>query len=146
MAKFTVADRQVGAKTSLRGPTLVAGASDAYTLREVGVFSTVATESRVALRFLTTAGTAGTALDEVPWRLTQAGASSAAANVLNSTDHTAVAGFIRNVVLPAQIGGGYIWTFGPEGLFIPEGTGNGVFLSLPGGSDQIVDFYFDYEE
>ena len=110
------------------------------------MFSTVATESRVALRMITAIGTVGTALDEVPWRLSQAGASNAVASQIPSTDHTAVAGFIRNVVLPAQIGGGYIWTFGPEGLFIPEGTGNGVFLSLPGGSDQIVDFYFDYEE
>lgn len=146
MARFTVSDRQTGTKTSVRGPTLVAGANDAISIREVGVFSTVATESRVALRFLTTAGTAGTALDEVPWRLSQASAAAAAASNTNSADHTAVNGFIRNVVLPAQIGGGYIWTFGPEGLFIPEGTGNGIYLGLPGGSDQVVDFYFDWEE
>lgn len=144
--KFSVADRQSGAKTSLRGPTLVAGANDAITVREVGVFSTVATSSRVALRFLTAAGTAGTGLDEVPWRLSQASAAAASATQTPSTDHTAVAGFIRNVELPAQVGGGYIWTFGPEGLLIPEGTGNGIFLSLPGGTDQIVDFYIDWEE
>jgi hypothetical protein len=146
MARFSVSDRQTGTKTSVRGPTLVAGANDAFTLREVGVFSTVATESRVSLRFLTAAGTAGTGLDEVPWRLSQASAASAAASQVPSTDHTAVAGFIRNVVLPAQIGGGIIWTFGPEGLLIPEGTGNGVFLGLPGGTDQVIDFYFDWEE
>lgn len=146
MPRFSVADRQTTAKTASRGPTLVAGANDALLIKEVGVFSTTTTASRVALRFLTTAGTAGTALDEVAWPLSHTGAANASATQAPTTDHTLVAGFIRNVALPNQEGGGYIWTFGPYGLFIPEGTGNGICLTLPGGTDQIVDFYFDWEE
>ena len=146
MPRFSAADRQTTAKTSARGPTLVAGANDSLIIREVGVFSTVATSSRVALRTITAARTAGTALDEVHHRLGQTGNANGSATQAPTTDHTFVAGFIRNVELPAAIGGGYIWVFGNEGLIIPEGTGNGICLTLPGGTDQIIDFYFDWDE
>jgi hypothetical protein len=29
---------------------------------------------------------------------------------------------------------------------IPEGTGNGICLTLPGGTDAVINFYFDWEE
>jgi len=147
MAKFSVAATQVGARTATAGPTLVAGANDAFFLQEVGVFATTAVATnQVALRMITAAGTAGTALDEVPWRLNQSTAATASATQVNSTAHTFVAGSIRLVHMPEAIGAGYIWTFGPKGLMIPEGTGNGVCLTLPGGTDGLIDFYFDWEE
>ena len=144
MAKYTVAATQTGTKTSLRGPTLVVGAKTIHIV-EVGVESTTAVSSQVALRRFPAAGTTGTALDEVPWE-NDGQAPTAAGSQLPSTDHTAVAGLIRQGHLPDAIGGGIIWTFGPRGLTVYGGTGDGVFLSLPGGSDAVINFYFDWEE
>lgn len=144
--RFSAAGTQTTAKTSARGPTIVAGASQAISVHEVGIESTTAVSSQVALRFITTAGTPGTALDEVTWFLGQTAASAASATQAPTTYHTLVAGNIRIAHLPAAIGGGVIWTFGPMGLVIPEGTGNGLCLTLPGGSDAIINFYWDYEE
>lgn len=143
--RYSAAGTQTTAKTSARGPTIVAGSGTPCRIFEVGVESTTAVSSQVALRFLTTAGTAGTALDEVMWFV---GASTATASVTQAptTDHTLVAGNVRIAHLPAAIGGGIIWTFGPMGLVLPEGTGNGLCLTLPGGSDAIINFYWDWEE
>jgi hypothetical protein len=146
MARYSAAATQTTARTSLRGPTLAAAAAVGFRLKEVGVFATTAVATnQVALRKTTAVGTAGTALDEVPW-FENSAAASCTATQAPITDHTAVAGSVRLVHMPEMIGGGYIWTFGPEGLIIPEGTGNAVFLSLPAGTDGLIDFYFDWEE
>jgi hypothetical protein len=145
MAKYSAAATQTTAKTAARGPTLSAAAGVGFRLVEVGVESTTAVSSQVALRKITAIGSVGTALDEVPWWENSA-AASAVASQAPTGDHTLVAGNVRIAHLPAAIGGGIIWTFGPEGLIIPEGTGNGVCLTLPGGSDAIINFYFDWEE
>jgi hypothetical protein len=145
MAKYSAAATQSGAKTSARGPSLSAAAAVGFRLVEVGVESTTAVSSQVALRKITALGTGGAALDEVPWWENSAAASCLAANS-STADHTFVAGSLRVAHLAAAIGGGIIWTFGPEGLIIPEGTGNGVALTLPGGTDAIINFYFDWEE
>jgi hypothetical protein len=145
MAKYTVAATQSGAKTSARGPSLTAAAGVGLRIVEVGVESTTAVASQVALRKITALGTGGAALDEVPWWENSAAASGVAANS-STADHTFVSGSLRVAHLPAAIGGGIIWTFGPLGLVIPEGTGNGIALTLPGGSDAIVNFYIDWEE
>jgi hypothetical protein len=145
MAKFSCGATQSGAKTAARGPSLTASAAVGLRIMEVGIESTTAVTSTVALRKITALGTGGAALDEVPWWENQAGAAGIAANS-STADHTFVAGSVRVAHLPAAIGGGIIWTFGPVGLLIPEGTGNGIALTLPSGSDAIINFYFDWEE
>lgn len=144
MARYSAAALQTTAKTSLRGPTLAVGASN-LTLREVGVESTTAVSSTVALRIASALGTSGTALDEVPWADDRT-APLATTFQAPTADHTAVAGFIRIAALPAAIGGGVIWTFGPQELELAGGSGDGFFLALPSGSDAIINFYFDWEE
>lgn len=141
--KYSAASIQTGTKTTLRGPTIVVGTSGMI-LWEVGVASTVATESHVQLRKFTAAGAAGTAIDDVPWG--DGAASTFAASQVPSADHTPVAGFIRSDYLPAAIGGGIIWTFGPKGMYIPGGTGDGFYIALGSGTDRVVSFYFDVEE
>jgi hypothetical protein len=144
MARYSVAAVQVGAKTSLRGPTLLVGTKD-LALREVGVESTTAVSSAVALRIATTVGAAGTALDEIPWQIDRV-APTASATQIPSGDHTLIAGSIRIANLPAAIGGGIIWTFGPQELSLAGGSADAFTITLPSGSDAIVNFYFDWEE
>ena len=144
MARFSVAAVQVGAKTAARGPTLVVGTRDLH-LVEVGVESTTAVASRVALRIASAVGAAGTALDEVPWRGDRV-APAASVSQVPSADHTLVAGSIREAWLPDAIGGGEIWTFGPDELSLVGGSGDAFTLTLPGGTDAIISFYFDWKE
>jgi hypothetical protein len=144
MARFSVAAVQVGAKTAARGPTLLVGTRDLHIV-EVGVESTTAVASRVALRIATTVGTAGTALDEIPWRGDRV-APGAQMTQVPSTDHTLIAGSIREEWLPDQIGGGTIWTFGPDELSLVGGSADAFTLTLPGGSDAIISFWFDWKE
>ena len=144
MAKYSCGATQVGTKTASRGPTIVVGSKNLH-LIEVGIESTTAVSSQVALRRFTTAGTTGTALDEIPWE-GDGQAPTAAVSQVPSTDHTLTNGSIRVAHLAAAIGGGVIWTFGPEGLEVPAGSGDGFTLTLPGGSDAIINFYFDWIE
>jgi len=144
MAKYSVAAVQVGAKTSLRGPTLLVGTRD-LALREVGIETTTAVSSVVGLRIATTVGTAGTALDEIPWGGDRV-APAASATQVPSTDHTLIAGSIRQCNLPAVIGGGVIWTFGSGELELVGGSADAFTLILPTGTDAIINFYFDWEE
>jgi hypothetical protein len=143
MSKFTVSATQVGAKTSARGPTLIVGTSDMQ-ISEVGVESTVATSSTVALRKFTTTGTAGTAITAIIWD-DDGVAPGASGSHVPSTDHTLTTGNLRTSHLPAAVGGGVIWTFDPP-LRIRGGSGDGVTITLPSGTDQIINFYIDWEE
>jgi len=144
VARYSVAAVQVGAKTALRGPTLLVGTRD-LALKEVGVESTTAVSSTVALRIATAVGAAGTALDEVPWGGDRV-APAASATQVPSADHTLLAGTIRISELPAAEGGGVIWTFGPDELELVGGSGDAFTLILPSGTDAIIHFYFDWYE
>ena len=144
MARYSCAALQTTARTAVRGPTLAVGTRD-LALVEVSVEPTSVTPTIVALRIATTTGTSGTALDEVPWGGDRV-APAASMFQAPSTDHTAIAGFIRLAALPTAVGGGVIWTFGPEDLELVGGSGDAFFLSLPSGSDVPVNFGFDWTE
>jgi len=111
---------------------------------EVGVFNTTVTGTEVALRRLTTAGTQGSALDE----LCEDPAITPAGTVFNthSGGPTITAGQAKMGILGAAAGSGIIWTFGGKGLYIPAGTGNGLGLTVPNGTGQVWDFEFTWEE
>lgn len=143
MARFSAAATQTGTKTSARGPNLVVGNADVF-LREVGVESTTAVSSQVALvRITARSSTGATGLTEVDWQ--NAGVAPLASVEHGQTaDNTVATGNIRIAHLAAAIGGGVIWTF--DGMLCRGGTGDGWCLILPGGSDAVINFYFDWEE
>jgi hypothetical protein len=128
-----------------QGPNLYAtAASGALTLREVGIFNTTTTAFAAALVRCTTAGTVGAAVTEEnvddPSHTilgVVAGVHSAGATV---------GGPIRQASIGAAIGAGIIWTFGDLGLYIPEGTANGVAITCPTGTGQHFDYYFEWTE
>lgn len=145
MSRFSASATQTGTKTSARGPNVVCGAKD-LVLREIGVESTTAVSSQVALVKITARSSTGaTGLTEVPWS-DDGQAPAGSVEHGNTADHTVATGNIRTAHLPAAIGGGVIWTFGPDELRVRGGSGDGFALVLPGGSDAVINFYFDWEE
>lgn len=143
MARFSAAATQTGTKTSARGPNLVVGAKD-VDLREVGIESTTAVSSQVALvRISARSSTGATGLTEVDWS-NDGQAPTASVEHGQTADNTVVTGNIRIAHLPAAIGGGVIWTF--DEMMTRGGTGDGWCLILPGGTDAVINFYFDWEE
>lgn len=110
-------------------------------LLECGVFNTTTTATSVALRRFTTTGTQGTGLDEV--YVDMAGTPAGTAFNTHSAGPTITAGFLRRAVLGAANGAGVIWT---GRFWIPAGTANGVGFTVPDGTGQVWDFYFEWEE
>ena len=148
MARHSVGGRSTSAATStLPGASLYAAATVGGRLREVGIFNTTTTAFVAALRRLTTAGTQGAALDELPHNTAVASAASSCTGVNTHTvGPTISAGVFRQASVGAAIGSGVIWTFGDDGLVIPAGTGNGIGILCPTGTGQVFDFYFEWDE
>lgn len=130
--------------TAARGPSLYATASSGkLVVREIGVFNTTATAAEVAIGIATSAGTQGAGLTEV-------NESDQTHTILGTgfLTHTADATLTntRHSFLGAAIGAGVIYTFGENGLEIPEGAGNGVVITCPNGTGQHISFYFVWDE
>lgn len=143
MARFSVSGRATIAGTSaLPLVSLYATAACRPRLVEVGVFNTTSTALVAALNRLTTTGTQGAGLTEVP-----EDDPSQVAVATAFAGHTAgptVGGELRRASLGAAIGSGVIWTF--SGLEVPEGTGNGVGVIVPTGTGQILDYSLTWDE
>ncbi len=143
MARFTVSGRATIAGTAaLPLVSLYATAAVRPKVVEIGVFNTTATALVVALNRLTTAGTQGANLTEVPQDddLQVAIATGFAGHTGGPT----IGGEIRRATLGAAVGSGVIWTFG--GIEIPAGTANGLGLIVPTGTGQILDYWIDWDE
>jgi len=116
-------------------------------LREVGIFNTTALEVAVGLVRLTTLGTVGAAAVEVneddpshTILATVAGTHTGTAPSF-TTD-----AFIRRANLGAAEGSGVIWTFGGNGIIIPNTTGDGVGVICAVGTSQICDVTLTWDE
>jgi len=147
MARVSAAGRGItNLPTTLRGPGVFAGATGgALRVREVGAFNTTVTAVCVGVAVCTVTGTQAGALTEYCEDDPTRPASAATAFTSQSTDST-LAGTIRQASLGAAIGSGVIWTFGENGLVIPEGTANGVIINCPTGTGQFLDFYLIWDE
>lgn len=144
MARCSVGGRTSAVPTTLRGPGLWATAtSGALKVREIQAFNTTAIAVAVALGIATAAGTVGAGLTEV----NESDASHAILGVgfnTHTVDATLTA--TRHASLGAAIGSGIIWTFGDDGLVIPEGTANGIVIVCHTGTGQHLDFGFVWDE
>jgi hypothetical protein len=144
MARCGAAGRGVtNLPTTVRGPNLYASANDAFRVREIGVFNTTTTAFCVGVGVATALGTVAGALTEQCEDETHT--PLAIANTSHSADAT-IAATIRQASVGAAIGAGVIFTFGDNGLWRPNGTGNGVVLTCPTGTAQFFDFYFVWDE
>lgn len=131
--------------TTLPIASLFATAALRPRIREVGVFNTTTTAVAIALRRATAVGTAGAGQTEV-YEDDESQTPVATAFDTHSVAPTFVTGNVRVAPLGAAIGAGVIWTFGGNGLVIPQGTGNGVVVVPLTGTGQICDVYFSWDE
>ncbi len=133
----------VGSATTPAG-SLYAPAGSRLILKQVTVFNTTVTGVVVALQALTTAGTQGAAITEIEYDLN---GPTPVGTVFNShtVDPTITAGEYERATLAAAVGGGVVWTFN-EGIYIPAGVANGVGVTTPTGTGQILDISFTWDE
>lgn len=146
MSRYSGAWKTAGAgTTALPMASLYATAGVRPRVKEVGVFNSTATAFDVALRRATTVGGTHTGREELYMNDPAQTALATLFDTDSGTAPTITAGNIRVASLPAAIGGGVIWTFGGDGLVIPNTTGDGlVIIGL--ASPQICTVYFEWEE
>jgi hypothetical protein len=145
MARCSASGRGVtNLPTAARGPNLYCSADGGLRLREVGVFNTTTTGFVVGVGIATALGTVAGAATE----FCEDDPGHTVLGIVN-TSHSAdatIAAVARQASVGAAIGAGVIFTFGDNGLYRPEGTGNGVVLTCPTGTAQFFDFYFVWDE
>lgn len=146
MSRFAIAGRTTIVGTSaLPNVSLYATAGVRPAIAEIGLFNTTTTACNVALQRLTTTGTQGTGVtvtreddpDQTPLATPFNG---------HTVGPTITTGFIREADLGAAIGSGVIWTFGPKGLVVPAATTQGIGVTVPNGTGQILTFYIAWDE
>ena len=147
MARFSAGGRSTIAATStLPCFSLYATAGVRARVVEVGVFNTTSTAAVVALQRFSTAGTQGTAITVVPEFDVEQAATATPKNG-HTVGPTITAGVARQASLGAAVGSGVIWTWPETGpMEIAAATGNGVGITCPTGTGQIVDFYIVWLE
>lgn len=145
MARFAHGSRSTVVGTSARSMLSLFGVTGVRArVREVGVFNTTSTALAVALVRLTNATGVGSGLAETPEDDT---AQTALATVFaGHTGDGGVGGTLRQAALAAAIGSGVIWTFGGNGLVLPNATADGIGIITPTGTGQICDCYIVWDE
>jgi hypothetical protein len=144
MARFAVSGRATIAGTAaLPLVSLYGTASVSAEILEIGLWNTTANAVTVAAVRLSSTGTQGAGLTEVP--------EDDPVHVALATGfagHTAgptIGGEVRRATLGAAVGSGVIWTFAP-GLEIERATTAGVGIIVPTGTGQILDYYISWIE
>lgn len=145
MARFVISGRStITPNATLPGVSLYATSAVQPRIFQVGVFNTTATAAMLALMRLTTAGTQGTGLTEVP--VDDPTKVAVATGFAGHTVAPTLGGEVRRVTLGAAAGSGVVWTFGPTGLVVPSGTGNGVGVTSPTATGQVFDYFIEWED
>jgi hypothetical protein len=143
MARFSVSGRTTIVGTNLLPNVSLYGTTGVRArLVEVGLFNTSSTACLVALVRLTTLGTQGANLTEVPED--QPEMTALATGYAGHTVGPTIGGEVRRASLGAAIGSGVIWTF--SGLEIPALTTAGVGVIVPTGTGQTLDYSIAWEE
>ncbi len=147
MARFASGGIASAAATAtLPAVTLAGAAAGGGRLRELGIFNTTPTAFYASLRLFSTAGTRGAAVNSICLSRIGATANCNVADANTSTAPTLVNGVIRLIDMPAQIGGGVIWTFGDTGFEISAATSSMLGILCPSGTGQVFTYYFEWDE
>lgn len=145
MARHSVSTRSGGAgSTTLPVGSLYAAAAAGGKVREIGVFNTTSTAVALKISRLTTAGTQGTGLTEADWNANLVDTQCTAFDT--HSGGPTISDEIVRCVLGAAVGSGMVWTFGDDGIVIPEGTGNGIGIVVATGTGQVLDWYMVWDE
>ena len=145
MARFSAGFRAaaIGSATIPAG-SLYAPAGNRLLLREIHAFNTTTTAVVVAVQMFTATGTQGAGITEIEY---DNEGPTPTGTVFNShtVTPTITAGELKRANLAAAIGAGITWVFN-EAVYIPAGTANGVGVTTPTGTGQILDLTFVWDE
>lgn len=145
LARYTVSAVTTAGSTTLPIISLYGGTTVRPRLREVHLFNTTTTAVSLKIVRVTTTGTQGTALTEMPMAPEDPAAIATAFNT-HSVAPTITSGDLWRGSLGAAIGSGVILTFPDQGLVIPATANNGLAVVVSTGTGQAVDATLIWDE
>lgn len=145
MARYTVATVTTAGSSTLPIASLYGGTTVRPRIREIHVFNTTTTAVGLRVVRLTTTGTQGTTLTEMPM-IPEDPAAIATGFATHSVAPTITTGDLWRGSVGAAIGSGIIITFpDPGGLVIPATANNGIGV-VPTTTGQALDVTIIWDE
>ncbi len=146
MARFAAGFRAA----AIGSPTIPAGSlyspsTNRLLLRKVIVSNTTTTAVVVAIQMLTSTGTQGAAIDEIEYD-NQGPPNTGTVRNSHTAGPTITVGEFDRATLAAAEGAAFVFTFNDPGLYVPAGVANGVGITTPTGTGQILDISFTWDE
>jgi hypothetical protein len=145
MPRYTVSAVTTAGSTTLPIISLYGSTTVRPKIREIGLFNTTTTAVALKVVRVTTTGTQGTALTEMPLIPEDPAAIATAFNT-HSVAPTITTGDLYRVDLGAAIGSGVVLKFEETGLGIPATANNGIAVVVSTGTWQAVDATIIWEE
>jgi hypothetical protein len=145
MPRYTVSAVTTAGSTTLPIISLYGSTTVRPKIREIGLFNTTTTAVALKVVRVTTTGTQGTALTEMPLIPEDPPAIATAFNT-HSVAPTITTGDLYRVDLGAAIGSGVVLKFEETGLGIPATANNGIAVVVSTGTGQAVDATIIWEE
>jgi hypothetical protein len=144
--RYSASARTAALPTSVRGPSIYAAASaNSPRIREIGIFNTTTTAFAVTLNRMTARGTPGAGITAA--KHDPGGPAADATPYQTHTADATASDEVARASIGAAIGAAMVWTFGDNGLQIPDGANTaGLALLLPTGTAQHFDFYWVWDE
>lgn len=144
MARYECAFATPAAATNAALFDIRTGATERIRVLEIGLFSTAATTVTPSAERSTTLGTTSTTVVPQPLDTGDATATSVIGTAWSvAPASTAVP--LRRIALPANIGAGFIWTFGGSGLVIPTSSSL-VIMNRLGTTGPVMNGYVVIDE
>lgn len=145
MARYSIAGRSTVVGTSARAiASLFAPAGSNGRLVSVAIFNTTAVAVAAALVRFTNATNVGAGLTEAEYD--EAAPPPLCTGFAGHTGDGGTGQVLEQCSLGAAIGSGVIWTFGDGGIVIAAGTANGIGVTCPVGTGQILDYTLTWTE
>jgi hypothetical protein len=145
VARYVASAVTTAGSTTLPIISLYGGTTVRPKLRELHLFNTTATAVFLKLVRVTTTGTQGAGLTEMPLIPEDPAAIATAFNT-HSGGPTITSGDLWRGSLPAAIGGSVILTWPDPGLGIPATANNGLAVVVSTGTGQAVDATLIWDE
>ncbi len=144
MALFSLNARTTATVAGAAIVDLATTATDRIRVREIGFSSTAATAAQVGLIRSSAIGTRTSPVTGLAGDFSEPAGTGTVATAW-SVAPTLVATYLRRFNLPAAIGAGLIWSFGPNDLLIPV-SGSLVLANFGVAANPIMDVYLVWEE
>lgn len=145
MARYSFAGRTPAAAAGAAFADLVAAASDRLQVREIGCFVNAATATYVGLIRAATLGTRTSPVLGAAGDAADGAATGGVAVAWSAAPTISTNPYLRRMVIPAAIGNGFIWSFGPGELVVPMSAGI-LLWNFNSAAGSAMDFYIAWDE